>query len=104
MKLLERGLVWVSAVGILLLAAMVFISVVFRYFLSSPLLMAEDVMSILLAVTIFAAFPFVTVERMHVKVEVLGALFNQVLWALVVIAALMNAEIVRRIYAFRTNE
>jgi CDP-L-myo-inositol myo-inositolphosphotransferase len=34
----------------------------------------------------------------------LGALLNQVIWTLVVIAALMNGETVRRIYVFRTNE
>lgn len=34
----------------------------------------------------------------------LGALLNQVLWTLVVIAVLMNAETVRRIYICKTNE
>lgn len=34
----------------------------------------------------------------------LGALFNQVLWTLIVTAALMNAETVRRIYVCKTNE
>ena len=33
----------------------------------------------------------------------LGALLNQTFWTLVIIAALMNAETVRRIYAFRTE-
>ncbi|MBW1690477.1 MAG: NTP transferase domain-containing protein [Deltaproteobacteria bacterium] len=34
----------------------------------------------------------------------LGALLNQVLWTLVVIAFLMNAETIRRVYVCKTNE
>ncbi len=34
----------------------------------------------------------------------LGALLNQVLWTLVVIAFLMNAETIRRVYVCKANE
>lgn len=65
-----------AALCVLALAGMVFVSVVFRYFLHAPLIGAEDVMSITLALLIFAAYPHVTAERKHVQVDLLVGLFR----------------------------
>lgn len=66
----------ISALSVLVLATMIFVSVFFRYFLSSPLVAAEDVTSFSLAIIVFAAYPYITAERRHVKVELLVGLFR----------------------------
>jgi len=66
----------VAALCVLALVAMVFVSVFFRYFLHAPLVGAEDVMSIALALLIFTAYPYVTEERKHVQVDLLVGLFR----------------------------
>ena len=56
--------------------ALVFISVFFRYVLNQPILATEDMMAVLLGVTIFTAVPRVTVGRKHITVELFVALFR----------------------------
>lgn len=75
-RALTTPLTAISALSVLILATMVFVSVFFRYFLSSPLIAAEDVTSFSLAIIVFAAYPYVTAERRHVKVELLVGLFR----------------------------
>lgn len=72
----STALTWASAACIFTLTALVFVSVFFRYVLSMPLLMAEDLMSILLGLTIFSAFPYVTIMRQHIQVDLLAKLFS----------------------------
>ena len=67
---------YIAAAGIFLLMALVFISVFFRYVLNQPILATEDMMAILLGVTIFTAVPRVTVGRRHITVELFVALFR----------------------------
>lgn len=71
------GLSIVAATGIFALTALVFVSVFFRYVLSSPIFFAEDTMAILLAVTVFTALPFVTSNRRHVKIGLFDAAFER---------------------------
>ena len=72
----SRLLSFVAAAGIFVLMALVFISVFFRYLLNSPILAAEDMMSMLLGITIFTAVPGITLARRHICVELLTAPFR----------------------------
>ena len=74
--IVSTALTWASAACIFTLTALVFVSVFFRYAMSSPLLMAEDLMAILLGLTIFSAFPYVTIKRQHIQVDLLAKLFS----------------------------
>ena len=74
---LLRVLSFVSAAGIFALMALVFVSVFFRYVLNAPILATEDMMAILLGVTIFTAVPNVTVSRSHITVELFVAPFRK---------------------------
>ena len=65
-----------AAAGIFALMALVFVSVFFRYLLNSPILATEDMMAILLGVTIFTAVPNVTLSRGHITVELFTAPFR----------------------------
>lgn len=60
-----------------MLMALVFISVFFRYVLNSPILATEDMMAILLGVTIFTAIPNVSLSRGHITVELFVAPFRK---------------------------
>lgn len=76
MKHLLRVLDALSALTILSMALLVFVSVGFRYFLNAPILMAEDALTMLLGLAIFAAYAKITVHREHVSVDLLGAVFE----------------------------
>lgn len=71
-----RVLSYIAAAGICALMTLVFVSVFFRYVLNSPILATEDVMAILLGVTIFTAVPNVTLSRRHITVELFTAPFR----------------------------
>ncbi|MEL6235910.1 MAG: TRAP transporter small permease [Pseudomonadota bacterium] len=66
----------IAGLCLLGLMALVFISVVFRYFLNQPIFAVEDFMSVLLGLTIFMAIPIITLERGHIKVDLLVGLFK----------------------------
>jgi len=67
---------YIAAAGIFALMALVFVSVFFRYVLNSPILATEDMMAILLGITIFTAVPNVTLTRSHISVELFVAPFR----------------------------
>ncbi len=75
---IARYLGYVAAACIFTLMSLVFVSVFFRYVLNSPILAAEDMMAILLGVTIFTAVPSVTLARRHITVELFVAPFRMV--------------------------
>ncbi|MEM8731104.1 MAG: TRAP transporter small permease [Pseudomonadota bacterium] len=62
------------------LMGLVFASVIFRYFLNDPIIGVEDWMGMLLGLTIFMAFPFVTRGRGHIQVDLLVPLFKRSRW------------------------
>jgi len=74
---ITKYLGYIAAAGIFSLMALVFTSVFFRYVLNSPILATEDMMAILLGVTIFTAVPRVTVGRSHITVELFVAPFRK---------------------------
>lgn len=74
-RLVSRLLSFAAAAGIFMLMALVFVSVFFRYVLNSPIIATEDMMALLLGITIFTAFPLVTSQRGHISVELLTGLF-----------------------------
>jgi TRAP-type C4-dicarboxylate transport system permease small subunit len=74
---LSRILSWFAAAGIFTLMALVFISVFFRYILNDPINATEDLMALLLGMTIFTAYPAVTLNRGHIKVDLLTAPFKR---------------------------
>lgn len=74
---IAKYLGYVAAAGIFSLMALVFMSVFFRYVLNKPILATEDMMAILLGVTIFTAVPQVTLGRSHISVELFVAPFRK---------------------------
>ncbi len=74
---MAKALAYVAAAAIFSLMMMVFVSVIFRYVLNTPILFAEDTMAILLGVTIFTAVPSVTLNRRHISVELFTAPFRK---------------------------
>lgn len=74
---ITKWLSFVAAAGIFSLMALVFTSVFFRYVLNKPILATEDMMAILLGVTIFTAVPRVTLSRSHITVELFVAPFRK---------------------------
>lgn len=74
---ITRVLGYCAAAGIFMLMALVFTSVFFRYVLNTPILATEDVMAILLGLTIFTAIPSVTTSRSHITVELFVAPFRK---------------------------
>lgn len=66
-----------AAAGIFMLMALVFTSVFFRYLFNAPILATEDLMAILLGLTIFTALPGVTASRSHITVELFVAPFRK---------------------------
>lgn len=64
-----------SALGIFLMAALIFVSVFFRYFLGTPIHLTEDLTTYLLGLTVFAAYPGVTFRREHIRVDLLSGVF-----------------------------
>ncbi|MCJ7873276.1 TRAP transporter small permease subunit [Phaeobacter sp. J2-8] len=75
---ISRFLSYIAAASIFSLMALVFLSVFFRYVLNSPIAATEDLMAIMLGITIFTAFPAVTLGRGHIKVDLLVPLFAKV--------------------------
>ncbi|WP_282153354.1 TRAP transporter small permease [Ruegeria atlantica] len=67
-----------AAIGIFALMALVFVSVFFRYVLNQPIIGTEDLMSLMLGMTIFTAFPTVTLSRGHIAVDLLTGPFKKV--------------------------
>lgn len=63
-----------AALCIIGLLSVMFASVVFRYFFNSPIQAAEEIIAFLLALTIFSAIPFVTMNRGHIQIELLTGL------------------------------
>lgn len=74
---ITKFLGYVAAAGIFALMALVFTSVFFRYLLNRPILATEDMMAILLGITIFTAVPQVTLGRSHITVELFVAAFRR---------------------------
>lgn len=74
---LSRLLSIVSVTTLFLLMVVVFASVFFRYVLNSPLLASEDYLSVLLGLTVFAAYPAVCRKRAHITVDVFTARFER---------------------------
>lgn len=74
---ITKFLGYIAAAGIFALMALVFTSVFFRYVLNQPILATEDMMAILLGVTIFTAVPRVTLGRSHISVELFVAPFRK---------------------------
>jgi len=60
-----------SALCIACLLTVMFVSVVFRYGLNTPILVTEELTAFLLGLTVFSAFPFVTMEKSHIQIELL---------------------------------
>ena len=74
---LIRLLSILAAAGIFALMALVFASVFFRYALNDPIIATEDIMAMLLGLTIFSAIPGVTLSRSHIRVELLTGPFHR---------------------------
>ncbi len=60
-----------SALCIACLLTVMFISVAFRYGLNTPIAISEELTAFFLGLTIFSAFPFVTMEKSHIQIELL---------------------------------
>lgn len=71
---ISQALSAISALCLFLLTGLVAVSVFYRYVLSDPIRATEDLMGIFLGLTIFTAFPLVTLRRAHIQIELLVGL------------------------------
>lgn len=60
-----------AALGLTVIVGIIFTSVVMRKFLNSPLHITEEVVGLLLSVTLFLGLPMVTMKSKHVRVSLL---------------------------------
>jgi len=74
--IISRALMAVSAIFLFLMMAMTFSDVIGRYFFNSPVSGATEIISFLLGLTVFSAFPLVTLNRSHITVGLLEQFFH----------------------------
>jgi TRAP-type transport system small permease protein len=61
----------VSAVSLVLMLALVFISVIFRYLLATPILGVNEIVQLASVAVVMLALPYCTAQNAHVGVDVL---------------------------------
>ena len=66
--IISKVLMGFSAIFLFLMMALTFSDVVGRYFFNSPISGATEIISFLLGLTIFSAFPLITRNRSHIRV------------------------------------
>ena len=69
-------LVWVACVFLIIMMATVFIDVIGRYFFGIPIKGSNELISLLLAVTVFLCLPIIAFENDHIKVNLLERRLN----------------------------
>ena len=74
--LISRVLMGFSAIFLFLMMAFTFFDVIGRYFFNSPIPGATEIISFLLGLTIFSAFPLVTHNRSHIIVGLFEQFFH----------------------------
>jgi TRAP-type C4-dicarboxylate transport system permease small subunit len=74
---LARALAVVSALAVASITTIICVSVVMRRLANSPLFYAEELVGLLLAVTLFFALPLVTLRGDHIRVTLLANRFNE---------------------------
>jgi len=73
---ISRALMGLSAIFLFLMMAFTFSDVIGRYFFNSPITGATEIISFLLGLTIFSAFPLVTSNRNHITVGLFEQFFH----------------------------
>ncbi len=74
--IISKVLMGFSAIFLFLMMALTFSDVVGRYFFNSPISGATEIISFLLGLTIFSAFPLITRNRSHITVGLFEQFFH----------------------------
>jgi TRAP-type transport system small permease protein len=74
--IISQVLMGFSAIFLFLMMAFTFSDVIGRYFFNSPITGATEIISFLLGLTIFSAFPLVTRNRSHITVGLFEQFFH----------------------------
>jgi TRAP-type C4-dicarboxylate transport system permease small subunit len=74
---LARFLAAISALAAACITGIICVSVIMRRLVNSPLFYAEELVGLLLAVTLFFALPLVTMRGEHIRVTLLAAHLSQ---------------------------
>ena len=74
---LARIMAFISALAVASITCIICLSVIMRRLANSPLFYAEELVGLLLAVTLFFALPLVTMRGNHIRVTLLESLFEQ---------------------------
>jgi TRAP-type transport system small permease protein len=74
--IISKVLMGFSAIFLFLMMAFTFSDVIGRYFFNSPITGATEIISFLLGLTVFSAFPLVTLNRSHITVGLLEQFFH----------------------------
>ncbi len=78
-----------SALGMIAIVGIIVTSVMMRKFANSPLHITEEVVGLLLSVSLFLGLPMVTLQAKHVRVSLLADMFKGRAHVVVQIAALL---------------
>ena len=74
---LARFLAAISALAAACITGIICVSVIMRRLVNSPLFYAEELVGLLLAITLFLALPLVTMRGEHIRVTLLASQLNQ---------------------------
>jgi len=74
--IISKVLMGISAIFLFLMMAFTFSDVIGRYFFNSPITGATEIISFFLGLTVFSAFPLVTLNRSHITVGLLEQFFH----------------------------
>jgi TRAP-type C4-dicarboxylate transport system permease small subunit len=77
LEYLARFLAAISALAAASITCIICLSVIMRRLVNSPLFYAEELVGLLLAVTLFFALPLVTMRGEHIRVTLLAAQLSQ---------------------------
>ncbi|MFC1823243.1 TRAP transporter small permease [Thermodesulfobacteriota bacterium] len=85
------------ALVIFLMMGLTFVDVLCRYVFSAPILGAYEIVTFLMALTVFAGLPLVTASRTHITVSLLDPLLRntrRIRWVKEVVVLLISASVV----------
>lgn len=66
-----------SGLGMVAIVSIIFVSVVLRKFFGTPLFFTEEVVGMLMSVSLFLALPMVTLKGTHIQVTVVATFFKK---------------------------
>jgi len=80
-----------SALGMTSIVGIIFVSVVLRKIFGTPLFFTEEVVGMLMSISLFLALPMVTLRNKHIQVTVVATFFEQRSQAVVRVLSVLSS-------------